>query len=516
MFIPKTYGGRPSRAGDARTSTFVKTNHSGDVPHFVYHGFVEDADSDVSLDGHAILARDPMNGKSSLFMTSFNIVNGIVGAGMISLPYVIKQQGFIPGIIGLIVVAIITYFTMILQIEVGRTAGAFSYETVCELAFGKRGFYILVFFMFVNAFGTCVAYACLIQMVIPPLVQPWLLEIVPDNARVYVTPDAILNVLAIFILFPLSLYRNLAKFERMSCLSIIVLVTLITVLSINFCDLGEFAAIHTEPFDDMIFAVGDEYFQGLGTLAFAFSCQQYSFHAFETLDDPTETRWSTVTFLSLMSSCIMGLIFGAVGYLSYGDDTEANILDNLSSKSGYGDMARLAVGAKMFLTFPLDFFVIRYCFQRMISRIFCGDIEWDAENPYTMGNDKRGRPMFTPIITRDNIRGKGKHSKDFTKCAHFSLTLVLFASVMACAYFAMNAGGKTKGLALVLQLSGGVGAIFIGFVFPTACYLKLGIVRIRMPNCWDSFYYIFAWIVMLFGIFAGFSTTSMTLYDAFK
>ena len=83
----------------------------------------------------------------------------------------------------------------------------------------------------------------------------------------------------------------------MSCLSIIVLVTLITVLSINFCDLGEFAAIHTEPFDDMIFAVGDEYFQGLGTLAFAFSCQQYSFHAFETLDDlpPPPSRYTSVT-----------------------------------------------------------------------------------------------------------------------------------------------------------------------------------------------------------------------------
>ena len=333
-----------------------------------------------------------MGGKSSLCMTSFNIVNGIVGAGMISLPYVIKQQGFIPGTIGLIVVAVITYFTMILQIEVGRTAGAFSYEAVCELAFGKRGFYILVFFMFVNAFGTCVAYACLIQMVIPPLVQPWLLEVVPDNAKVYVTPELILNVLAALILFPLSLQRNLAKFERMSCLSVIVLIVLISVLSINFCDLGEFAAIHTEPLDKMIYAFGDEYVEGLGTLAFAFSCQQYSFHAFETLDDPSERRWSTVTFLSLMSSCVMGLIFGAVGYLSYGENTEANILDNLSGQSGYGDMARLAVGVKMFLTFPLDFFVIRYCCQRMLSRFFCGEIEWDSENPYTMGKDKRGDP----------------------------------------------------------------------------------------------------------------------------
>ena len=57
---------------------------------------------------------------------------------------------------------------------------------------------------------------------------------------------------------------------------------------------------------------------------------------------------------------------------------------------------------------------------------------------------------------------------------------------MGISYVAMNANGKTKGLALVLQLCGSVGAIFVGFVFPTACYLRLGIAKLRPPNCTDT------------------------------
>ena len=517
VFIPKSYGTGPIKVGDARRSEQVKSNHSGEVPHFVYHGLLDVPDSDDSDGFHhhnaeSILALDPMKGKSTLVATSFNVINGVVGAGMIGTPHVINQQGFVPGLLGLVFIALITYFTMIIQIEVGRSHGVFSYEMLAELAFGKKGFHFLVGFMLINSFGVCVAYACLIQLVIPPLIQGFIVGITPDEYKPYITPGMILNVLGAVILFPLCLKRNLASFEKLSGFSILVLITLLTVLAINFCDLGEFAAIHTEPTEKILWSFGNEYIQGLGTLAFAFSCQQYSFHAFESLDDPTEQRWSTVAFVSLVTACVMALIFSATGYLSYGSKTKANVLDNISSESGYGDLAKLMLGIKMILTFPLDFFVIRYCVQRMLQKLCCSR-EWNSNDPYQMGKDKKGRPKFTPIITRDNVSGKG-HAKDFSCLGHFVLTLVLFAAVMGAAFEAMSAQGETSGLALVLQLSGGVGAIFVGFVFPAACFLKLGIVRMRMPNCCDTLYFYFAWFVFLFGIGAGVLSTGATVWVA--
>ena len=87
VFIPKSYGTGPIKVGDARRSEQVKSNHSGEVPHFVYHGLLDVPDSDDSDGFHhhnaeSILAHDPMNGKSTLVATSFNVINGVVGVGM--------------------------------------------------------------------------------------------------------------------------------------------------------------------------------------------------------------------------------------------------------------------------------------------------------------------------------------------------------------------------------------------------------------------------------------------------
>ena len=167
---------------DARSSVRVKTNHSGDVPHFIYEGALADQKRVEEN-----LGSDPMNGKSTICCTSFNVINGLMGAGVIGLPYAFHQQGFLPAGVGMLVVALITYFTMILQIEVGRNSGCFTYESMCELAFGRKGFYAIVFFMGINSFGVCVAYICLIQLVLY-LLQPLVSAFVPVPDQHYITP----------------------------------------------------------------------------------------------------------------------------------------------------------------------------------------------------------------------------------------------------------------------------------------------------------------------------------------
>ena len=511
-FVPKNYNTKTIGRHDARNSVKVKTNHSGDVPHFIYEGLLTNPNR-IEED----LINDPMNGKSTLCCTSFNVINGIVGAGVIGLPYAFHQQGFLPAIIGMLVIAIVTYFTMILQIEVGRTCGCFTYESVCELAFGRKGFYGLVVFMGINSFGVCVAYICLIQLVLPPILHPILVAFVPSSDMKYITPEVMIFGLSTFLLLPLSLYRNIASLEKVSFLSIIVIILMISALAINFFSMGDKAAIRTENLNELLIDFGSEYIQGLGTLAFAFGCQQYSFLAFESLDEPTESRWSIVAAMSLIVSFIFALIFAATGYVSFGSQTQANVLDNLETDSVIANIARMAVVLKLCCCFPLDFFVIRYSIQRFLQKFCCSSIQWNSDGGDANATefDSRGRPIFTPIITRENVRGNG-HAKDLNCCLHFVLTFVLWAAVMGVSYLAMNANGKTKGLALVLQLCGSVGAIFVGFVFPTACYLKLGIAKLRPPNCWDSLTYYFAWVVLIFGIVIGIVSTCVTLMDAFS
>ena len=92
--------------------------------------------------------------------------------------------------------------------------------------------------------------------------------------------------------------------------------------------------------------------QGLGTLAFAFGCHQHSL-AFESLDEPTESRWSIVAAMSLIVSFIFALIFAATGYVSFGSQTQANVL-NLETDSVIANVARMSC-IEIMLLFSIDF-----------------------------------------------------------------------------------------------------------------------------------------------------------------
>ena len=128
--------------------------------------------------------------ESGIFGTSFNIINSIVGAGMIGIPAALREAGFVTGVILLVLVAAITGkdnlhpsihppfhppihppvhpsihpsihppthppihppihpsicsvdFTLYVMVSTGVSVGKFSYQEVMQKAFGKIGYFL--------------------------------------------------------------------------------------------------------------------------------------------------------------------------------------------------------------------------------------------------------------------------------------------------------------------------------------------------------------------------------------
>ena len=121
--------------------------------------------------------RDPgevSDGTSSVLSAAFNLGNGIVGAGIIGLPHALNQAGFACGVALLLIVAYFTHYSVNLMINTGKMHGKFSYEALCEHAFGPAGFYSLSLFQFVNSFGACVAYLLIVAETVPTVLGRWL------------------------------------------------------------------------------------------------------------------------------------------------------------------------------------------------------------------------------------------------------------------------------------------------------------------------------------------------------
>jgi len=107
--------------------------------------------------------------KSSLLGTYANLVNTIVGAGIIGIPYALKESGLVMGLILILVVAVLTDKSLRMLIETGKSVDATSYERLMEAVFGRPGFVFISMNMLIMSYGAMVCYMLIIKDTFPTL-----------------------------------------------------------------------------------------------------------------------------------------------------------------------------------------------------------------------------------------------------------------------------------------------------------------------------------------------------------
>ena len=280
---------------------------------------------------------------SSIPGATLNLTNGIVGAGIVGLPFALSQGGFIFGVSALLLVSYLTHYTVTLMVETGRAHGRFSYEELCEQGFGTVGFYGLSFFQFFNSFGACIVYMLVISTTVPPVTMKYFSHLWWGFENTSVVTVCICTV----ILLPLSLYRNMSHLEKWSFLSLCSVLAMCCCLTYVFWTEESMSAYVMENQTWLLYEIHDEWAPSIGVIAFAFGCQQYSFFVFSTLEEPTRSRWWWVVCLGSCSALLLSLVIGIFGYLRYGTKSMPNILDNLNSTHVLSDVIRLVLALTM-------------------------------------------------------------------------------------------------------------------------------------------------------------------------
>jgi len=289
--------------------------------------------------------------KSGIFGASSNLVNSIVGAGIIGIPYALLQCGLIAGVLLLILVAWLTDKS--LQIIVGlaefhpklKTRNVRTYEDLMAYPFGKLGANFILFNMFILAYGAMIAYLLIIKDTIPSA-----LGIDADGKGSFYEREFIMMMLSLIIMFPLSAQRDMASLSFTSLLSVaadVVLVIFIAMYSPMERTVGEAGGFGQVLKDDWI---KPTIFIGLGIVSTAMACQHSAFIVSGSLANTTKSRWSRVSFWSLFVSTTLCIILGVCGYLGFLDDTQGDILNNFPADSIASKAARILLAITMVCT----------------------------------------------------------------------------------------------------------------------------------------------------------------------
>ncbi|KAI0036891.1 amino acid transporter [Vararia minispora EC-137] len=363
------------------------------------------------------------NAGGGMLQSIANMANSILGAGIIGLPYAVSRAGFVMGVSLLVILCAVTDWTIRLIVLNAKLAGSNSYIDVMNRCFGQSGRAAVSFFQFAFAFGGMCAFGIIIGDTIPHVIRS-IFPGIPSTPVVSLLANRqfVIALCTICVSYPLSLYRDIHKLSFASGLALVGM--LIIVVSVIFEGPQVPAELKGDP-AKRFSLVEPGIFQAIGVISFAYVCHHNSLLIYGSLRTPTLDRFAKVTHASTAISLVACVTMAVAGYEVFTDKTQGNILNNFPLTDPLINVARFCFGLNMFTTLPLELFVCR----EVIEQYFF------SHEPFHM-----------------------------TRHVFFTTT-ILFASMILALI--------TCDLGVMLEITGGVSATALAYIFPAVCYIHL-------------------------------------------
>ena len=292
---------------DVNFSPIANVEGEGGVSTPGYRRSKQSEDGDTVEDSSGVTDSES-GGNSTVLTASFNFINSIVGAGIIGIPFAVQQCGFVSGVLMLGFVAYLVYRSVTILIDCGVKANKLDFEELAEHLLGRPGYFAVLIFMFLFAYGAQIAYLVVIGDTIPIVAELFLPNSLLANRNFTIA------LVSIFVILPLCLLKDLSSLSWTSMLSIAADIALVLIVLIAAPSASTEEGIrHNE-----ISILNPSVFVGIGTMSFAFVCQHNSFIVFRTLKERSVKNWERVAKGSIFFSFLMCATLGiAVRHLIY-------------------------------------------------------------------------------------------------------------------------------------------------------------------------------------------------------
>lgn len=243
---------------------------------------------------------------SAMLWAALNCTNSILGAGLMGIPYAVAQAGLIPGCAILVLVAVLSDWSVNMLIRSGRMVGAGSYQEMMHRAFGPVGAGLSAAFQVVFAFGCMCAYLVIIADNLTRVIGHYLPASVLRQRQLLILAG---NAL---ILCPLSMARNVTFLGGAASLS--VGGNLLIVLAVALQRGQEALAGSYRLF-------GGGLVRSVTVVSFSFVCHHNTFLIRESIESKSARVFSVVTTVSVAFSLLVSLLLSVPAYLHFGQAT---------------------------------------------------------------------------------------------------------------------------------------------------------------------------------------------------
>lgn len=310
---------------------------------------------------------------------------------------------------GFVLAAIAIWTGLLCLTAAGIHENIHEYSALAHRAFQRNGERVVDVAIIVLTFGSQLGYILVVGTTLSTLFKSWGCDISLCN-------DANITLLSVSVFVtPVCMFRHFGHLAYLSLFSVATIVAVILLVMIG------------GPIKHQLDHVAGNYevfnaygmLASLGSIVFSLDCASSNFQAFISTEETAQSlpSWREVTRNAVVCGAAMCMIMGLVGYLSFGADTDGDILDNFP-QAGF-DVFKVMVVIHLILYIPSNFVIMRYSIVKLFS---------------------------------------GKRSEHLPSRTHTVLTVVLLAAtvLMVIALLQLH---LSSGLAfsLILNITGGIG-----------------------------------------------------------
>ena len=320
-----------------------------------------------------------IKGKDSIKASGAQIANTIMGAGILSIPIIMRYLGLLLGIIFIIFLAFCTIYSVFILIRCHEITGKNGFSMLGKITMGKFGSILIKVIIIINNLGFCIAYFRIFGEVVQTIIQGW---VSPESFWANNWHNFIYIIICSFIMFSFIFIKNLSALKKVAYMGVSVVLIFSLGLTLLFIHKGihhyldsNISWIFLKP--NCSFS---EAFHVIPSVFLAFLFQFNVFPIYLSLKEKNLETMMKATKIGVGYSLFIFLIVGIVGFLLYGLNMNDTLLNNFSDDmtkfrdiSGFIKFLIIIISVSFVTTcltsFPILYLSLRENFVN--SLIFC-------------------------------------------------------------------------------------------------------------------------------------------------